>query len=226
MGCSGVSRSDRAFVESAVESGVVQSCENPKGKTAEQTKKAQKAGFVSHGAAEAGLETGAKALAMGTHGAAAIGAGAASVVVSSGMHMLALYKAVAEGAEIRDAHQRDAINLAFVWTASAALPRDYVARQGYELRAVGGERGGASKILTPLMKDDARWQALKSQAESHVRLARSLAAKHGVDSPEALSSRLTKDPRFAKAYQSSMAFRHGVDSVVFEAQQRKIARGN
>lgn len=225
MGCSGVSRSDRAFVESAVESGVVQSCENPKGKTAEQTKKAQKAGFVSHGAAEAGIETGAKALAMG-HGAAGVLAGAGSVVISSGMHMLALYKAVAEGAEIRDAHQRDAINLAFVWTASAALPRDYVARQGYELRAVGGERGGASKILTPLMKDDARWQALKSQAESHVRLARSLAAKHGVDSPEALSSRLTKDPRFAKAYQSSMAFRHGVDSVVFEAQQRKIARGN
>ncbi|MCK6531549.1 MAG: hypothetical protein L6Q84_01155 [Polyangiaceae bacterium] len=226
MGCSGVSRSDRAFVESAVESGVAQKCENPKGKTAEQTKKAQKANFIAIGAAKTGAETGAKALAMATHGAAGVAAGTASVVISSGMHVLALYKAVAEGAEIRDAHQRDAINLAFVWTASAALPKDYVARQGYELRAVGGEHGGASKILTPLMKDDSRWQALKSQAESHVRLARNLAEKYGVDSPDALSSRLSKDPRFAKAYQSSMAFRHGVDSVVFEAQQRKIARGN
>lgn len=151
--------------------------------------------------------------------------GALSVAVTGFVHVMGLYKSVADAAELEGAYARDAVNLAVIWTGSAALPRDYVARMGYELRAVGGERGGASKIVTPLMKDDAGWQALKAQTESHVRMGQKIAAKVRLDSRQAVEERVRKDPSFAKAYSQNLAFKHGVDSHVFLQEQRRIVSG-
>jgi hypothetical protein len=223
--CGGVGRRDRVWVEAAQEAGVMEKCESPHGKTAEQTKRAQKHS-VGMGLAKTAGETALEATSMAAHGGLALAAGALSVVVTGFAHVTALYESIAEAAELKDAYARDAVNLAVIWTGSAALPHDYVAHMGHELRAVGGERGGAMKILNRLMKDDTRWQALKARTESHIRIGQKVAAKLGLDSRGAVEERVRKDPRFAKAYSQNLAFKHGVDSHVFLQEQRRMVSGN
>jgi hypothetical protein len=223
-GVGGVGSNDRRWVESAVDTGVMQGCESPHGRTAAEARRAQKEGHPGVHTGLVGGEVATEATAMAAHGAAAFAAGAASVVMTAGSHIMALYTAVAEGAELRDAHERDAVSLAVVWTASGALSREYVARVNHELRDVAGEHGGASKILTPLMKDDTRWQSLKAQTEGFVRLGHKIAARSGINSRSELAHRLKIDSRLSKAYRANLAFKHGVDSYVFENEQRRIAR--
>lgn len=221
--CGGVGAADRRWVESARDAGVTEECKSPHGKSAEATRKAHKKGEI---AIEAGLTTGEvalKAASFVAKGSALFGLG--SLAASSGVMLYGYYKSIAEAAELKEAHQRDAINLAVVWTASAALPKDYVARVGHELREVAGERGGASRILTPLMKDDVKWQKLKAEAEAYARMGRKTGARSGITSPRELAYRLEHDKTFSRAYSSNIAFRHGVDSVVFEYEQARIAKG-
>jgi hypothetical protein len=197
----------------------MQRCESPHGRSAAETRKAQRSGG---GARSLGEDVALEALAETTK---SFGASVLSAALTVGSHFKGLYTSLAEAAAIREAHQRDAVNLAVLWTASGALPRDYVARVSCELRDVGGERGGASKILTPLMKDDTRWQALKAQAEGFARLGHKVAARSGINSRAELAHRLKHESKLSKAYRANLASKHGVDSYVFENEQRRIARG-
>lgn len=170
------------------------------------------------------FEAGAEALTTtAARGLMAIGWVAAAPGYVAYEHLHVLYKAIEEGDELKDAHARDAINLAFVWAASKNLPPGYVQRMMHEYRAVSGEHGGASKLLTRMMVDDGKWQAIKSEAEQRVQGARSLARKQGIETPQKLANRLNKDPVFARAYNSDLAVRHGVDSVVYEGPRPKRA---
>jgi hypothetical protein len=225
-------RHRRSFEEETAESRQPKSQVGP---SARQVAAAQRAAVGGGGAASLGktaaaevtaqvFEVGAEALATTAgRGLMAIGWVAAAPIYVAYKHLDALYKAIQEGDELKDAHARDAINLAFVWAASKNLPPGYVQRMMHEYRAVSGEHGGASKLLTRMMVDDGNWQAIKSEAEQRVQGARSLARKQGIETPQKLANRLNKDPVFARAYNSDLAVRHGVDSVVYEGPRAKRA---
>lgn len=61
--CGGVGQRDRVWVEAAEEAGVMQKCESPHGKTAEQTKRAQKQS-IAMGMAKIGGKTALEAVSM------------------------------------------------------------------------------------------------------------------------------------------------------------------
>lgn len=222
-GCGGVSAADRRWAAAAEETGVSEGCVETRGKTAEQTKKSQKP-TLTGGLAKTAEEAFPKAVSMATKGATAVTTGALSVLATGLAHVNAYMHAQADAAELRGAYSRDAVNLAIVWAASGALPSSYVQRMSYEMRAVGGEHGGASKILTAAMRNDKEWQAMKTEVERQAGFGRKIAMKSGITSSKELSSRLSWDKNFARAYNEGAAFRHGVNAYVTECDSERIAR--
>jgi hypothetical protein len=172
---------------------------------------------------------GAEAISMIAGAGSGLGAGAVAVLAGpffTAKAMLESYhRAHEEAAELRQANARDAVQLAFVWAGAEALPRDYVAKVGHELKAVAGERGGATKILNGIMVDDARWKATREEANTHIGIGRKVAQRLGVSSREALDQRLAQDPQFAVAYRNNLGFFHGVQSVLFEAGIARVRGG-
>lgn len=222
-GCGGVSAADRRWAAAAEETGVSEGCVETRGKTAEQTKKSQRpslGGGVEHTAEE----TFVKAATMATKGTTAVSVGALAVLHTGFVHLEAYMHAHADGAALRDAYARDAVNLAVVWAASAVLPNSYVQRMSYDMRAVGGEHGGASKILTAAMRNDKEWQSMKAEAEKQAGFGRKIAMKSGITSSKELASRLSWDKNFARAYNEGAAFRHGVNAYVMECDSERIAK--
>lgn len=215
-------KTDRDWQRHAQEAGVLTGGEKLHGKTARQTAKAHQPtvkgtvpGLVRDHAVEGVHQLAFAAGGMGTGATAAItGPGYALYTMLS-----AAYTAVQQGAELNEAHRRDAVNLAVVYAGAAALPNEYVRHQIRDKRAVAGERGGAMKILTPLMRDDAKWNAVRADAQKFAELGKAQAGKFGLDSETKLSHRLATDRNFRAAYESNMAFKHGVDAAVFVASR-------
>jgi len=213
------STADARLLDAARSAGVADENTAIYGKSARETHKAHNsvAGELK------GLTRSCAAEATSMIAAAGSGLGAAAVAVLAGPFFTAksmlesYHRAHDEAAELRQAIARDAVHLAFVWAGAEALPPDYVARVGQELKAVAGERGGATKILNGIMVDDARWKATRDEATTHIGIGRKVAQRLGVTSHEALDQRLAQNPQLAVAYRNNIGFFHGVQSVLFEA---------
>jgi hypothetical protein len=220
-GVNPVGTADRRWTAERAENG-----KSAQGKTAQETKKAQQPD-ASHKAVETGIHAiihyGAEhALVSG------VGAGVAAAILGPGLVMYELYssfhQAHFQAEELREAYTRDAVSLAFVYTAAGALPPGYVAEIRGKMRAVDGDRGGAMKILNRAMANDEKWQAMQRQAAEHVRAGRAIASRMGVTTPQALEARLKSDRNFALL--QNLGFKHGVDSVIYEnAQPRTQGAG-
>jgi hypothetical protein len=204
------------------EGASVENGKSAQGKTAQETKKAQRPD-PTHKAVETGvhlaIHAGAEHVLV-----SGVGAGAAAAILGPGLVMYELLKgfheAHLEGEALREAYTRDAVNLSFVYAAAGALPPGYVAEMRGKMRAVDGDRGGAMKILNRIMANDEKWQAMRRQAAEHVRAGRAIANRMGVTTPQALDARLKSDPNFALLYSKNLGFKHGVDSVLYENAQR------
>jgi hypothetical protein len=222
-GVSATGSVDRRLTQAAEDAGVLPKGASPHGKTAAETKEAQKPHLL-HKLGTTGAEVAAHSLSIALEGASGVGAGVAAALLGPGTTLLTLLvafeKAHAEGDELAEANRRDRVNGAFVMLASAALPPAYVAKMRVELGAT--DWGLSNKILTPLQANNAEWEAVKKQAEEHVRIGRDSATRLGVTSNDALEARLKGDRRFAALYQQNLGFKHGVDSVIHDGVQRQL----
>lgn len=215
-----ISTSNTRWGDVGRDAGVVGKGTRVEGKSAAETKRAQRSGSFRGGAAglyESAVTQVATEIATQAGSKALAGFATLATPVITGYEFIKAYVgAHNEGKALRRAHERDAVHLAFVLAANQGLPPDYVARMRYEKRAVDGERGGAAKILTRLMKNDAIWQRLQSESASGIKRARQLATRRGITTPAALKAWLAADTVFAKNYRSDLAMKHGVDSVIFQ----------
>lgn len=172
-------------------------------------------GDLSQGAI---LEIGTTVLQRGALGAAAAFANIGMTVYSL---MSAFVEAGVHGDAQARAYERDSVHLATAWAAAAALPPAYIQQMNSDYRRVGGaaplvaHRGGANKISSKLMASG-EWKRIEAQAVEHANLGRDVAKSHFIHSKAALSERLNRDARFRNLYNSNIAFKHGVDSIVFE----------
>jgi len=216
---------DRRLIQAAEDAKVLPKGASPHGKTAADTKEAQKPHLLGKVGMTGGLVA-AEALHHGLEHASGVSAGVAAALLGPGLTALKLLyswdKAHREGEALRDAYARDSVNLAVVYAAASALPPAYVAKMRVDLKPVDGERGGAMKILNRVMVNDAEWQTIKRQAEEHVRIGCDTATRLNVTSKEGLELRLKNDRQFAVLYQQDIAFKHGVDSVVYDNVQRQL----
>ena len=143
----------------------------------------------------------------------ALGAGAAiagSVVTLTTLDSL-YARAHEEGAELRQAIDRDAANLAVVLVGNQALPRTYVDAARHEYR---NSEWGAIQVLTAASRNDASYQQLVLDAERDIRDGRAAARAAGLDSRELLEHKLESDPTFRDRYWSNAGFRHGAQAEV------------
>ncbi len=218
------SKTDRDWQRYGEDAGVLKGGEKLHGKTVKQTEQAQRPtpkgtvkSVVQDHAAEA-----AHQLASAAGGKLA-GLAAAAAGPGYGLYTMlnATYTAVQEGQQLNEAHRRDAVNLAVVYAGAGSLPSEYVQSQTREKRAVAGERGGAMKILTPLMRDNAKWNSVRADVQKFAKLGQAQAGKLGLDSEAALNRRLATDRNFRTAYEANLAFKHGVDAAVFMAGRKR-----
>ena len=221
--CASLSPSERHFSESALLSRQTQNCSTAGGKSVAAVKKTHRAENLSS-AAFAKRGGRATAYLVAELFPRSVGAGLASAGVGVLFLLERTAASLRQSDELKTAYARDAIHLAFVYSAARALPQSYVQSKRHEMRAVDGHRGGAMKILNRLMKNDSRWQKLRASSEREIDQGRKLAKKYGVTSDSALKRRLGRDRSFKHAYTKSLAFKHAVDSVVFEAEQKRPAR--
>jgi hypothetical protein len=230
------SRVNREFEEAATSANVGKGQTSKPGPSAREVKQSQKPNAADgvSGLTQSGLGEAAATLA---EGASPVVAGSNAVVFGPIMvaaaHLKLFLDAAREGEELRDAHARDAVNMAVVWTAGPKLPAAYVQRMTNEYRAVAGRaenhamggfgRGGANRILSRLMMDDAKWQQIKADAERSADTGLRFAKNHGITSKAALDQALRRDPKLAKAYEANIAFRHGLHAAIYEAQLKERA---
>lgn len=226
-GVNPVGTADRRWTDTAERAGVLEKGKSPHGKTAQETKKAQQPS-VPGKVALTGAFVSAEGISAALEGASGVGAGATAAILGPGVTLAKLlvgfHKAHFEGEELRDAHARDAVNLAFVYAAAEALPPGYVAHIRGKMQAVDGARGGAMKIVNRA-RADKEWQAMQKQAAEHVRAGRAIANRFGVTTPQALEARLKSDRNFALLYSQNLGFKHGVDSVLYENAHRTQGAG-
>ena len=223
-GVCSVSSFDRKVAEHAQEAGIGDGCNTGKGKSANQVSSELKPtlskgalSLVKNAVKHVALEAVAEAA-----GVIGIGAAIAAPVLTA-VKYLELWCHEAEGgAQIRKGHERDAIHLAVAFAASKALPPDYISKMRAEYEDVDGEHGGANKILSRAQRDDEHWAAFKKEAEGFARKGRAVAKEKHITSKEALVKRLASDKKLAAAYRDNIAFRHGVDSFVYESWQKSF----
>jgi hypothetical protein len=226
------SRANRDFVEAARSAGVGGSETAKPGPSANAVKKSQ-GPTLKQGLEENALPSGLTVVGEVVAGGHGLLSGAAATalgpVLTGYGYFAAFHKAHSQGEELSNAYARDSINLAVVFMASGVLPNDYVQRMAHEYKDVGGLKsgygqGGAARILHALTGDDKRYQAVKAEAERFAKAGMRFARTHGITSDQKLKEALTKDRRFAGVFEKNIAFRHGIQAEIMQAQQRELHR--
>lgn len=206
--------------------GVITRDVTPAGAGARETKERQKVG-VREGLTLVGAKVAEHELL--SHAAGKLAGRALGVAAAAAGPLLlakdlgeAILRAKEEGDQLRTAYQRDVLVLASAYAAAEALPPGYVAHVETDRAAV---RGSATKIVTDLMRSDARWAQQRRAATTDARAGVVAAQAAGVASHGDLKALLARDPEVARRYDESSAFRHGVDAVVWSRSQGAKAAG-
>ena len=211
-------------MQAARSSGVLEPGTDAHGPSHEEVKKSQKvtpSQGLTQFADSSVRKVGADVLAAGYGVAHGLAAATVGIGVTA-YHLLEKYvEAHEQGAEQNRAYQRDSVHLATAWAAASALPPSYLERVNENYTSVGGSSpgvggGGANRIVNQLLAKG-QWAEASAQATRDAQLGRDLAQQLRVHSQEALANRLSTDPKFEAMYSQNIAFKHGVDSVVFEA---------
>ena len=217
-----ITRNDETWLDISRRAGVLEKDECAVGRTAEQVKQAQRVGLKE---GYTSLAESAAAEVAGTVAAASNGvlAGVIAATLGPGHTCMALWTGLErghrEGEQQNEAYRRDAVNLAFVWVGSQALPSDYVAFKSEELKAAGGWSGPAQKILSQIQGDADKWQRLVKETNEGVYRIRQAGAQIGIHSKTSLKAALAKEPGLERAYNTNLIIRHAFDSLVLEGER-------
>ena len=141
----------------------------------------------------------------------------------SKLSMAIVEHARAEGLSLSDAGNRDAIRALLLNAIANHLPPEYVTHER------GSMPRGVSAVprmvlgMTNSFEDQAALKRFIGKAVESAVAGRQEARDSGITTREALVNRMASDPNFAEAYKTNSAFRHGVDSVIFEKEH--VAQG-